>query len=350
MGSAHEASGDKHGALRLTGTRPALTTEDLVEGILSGDRVRLSRAITLVESTRPEHQAQAQDIIQACLPHTGRSLRLGITGVPGVGKSTFIESLGTRLTDAGHRLAVLAVDPSSTRSKGSILGDKTRMAALAADPQAFIRPSPSAGSLGGVARATRETMMLCEAAGYDIVFVETVGVGQSEVAVHAMVDFFLLLALPGAGDELQGIKRGIIEMADTVVVNKADGGNVDRARQARAAYRNALNLFPVPASGRRPPVLLCSAETGAGIDAVWETITEHIEHVKQTGFFDQHRRDQARHWMHQTIEQRLRDDFLADDQVQSALPEIERAVLDGALSSFAAAQQLLEIFYRSEGP
>ena len=243
-----------------------------VDGILKGDRVALSKAITLVESALPKHQELAQQIIAACLPHSGKALRLGITGVPGAGKSTFIEALGMYLCRKDHKLAVLAIDPSSQRSKGSILGDKTRMEELSIHPNAFIRPSASAGTLGGVARKTRETVILCEAAGYDTIFIETVGVGQSETAVHSMVDFFLLILISGAGDELQGIKRGIMEMADGIAVNKADGDNVLRAERAAAECRTALHLFPMPDSGRETKVLTCSSLTGLNVDAVWHTI------------------------------------------------------------------------------
>lgn len=309
-----------------------------------GDRIALSRAITLVESTRPDHREQAQEIIDRCLPHAGDSIRVGVTGVPGVGKSTFIEALGTRLTEVGQRLAVLAIDPTSERSRGSILGDKTRMERLAADENAFIRPSPTAGTLGGVARKTRETIFLCEAAGYETIFVETVGVGQAEITVHSMVDFFLLLALTGAGDELQGIKRGIVEMADAIAITKADGDNKEKAENTRMAYERALQLFPPTESGWQPVVHTCSALTGDGIEAVWETIESYEKRARETGFFDQRRQEQARHWMHQTIEHRLREEFLSNKAVQEVLSEIEAQVIDGTLSSFAAAEKLLSLY------
>ena len=331
-------------SLKQARRRTQLSAEQYVDGILSNDRVVLSQAITLIESTRPAHQDLARQIVEACLPHADGAIRVGITGVPGVGKSTFIEALGRMVTAQDHRLAVLTIDPSSLQSGGSILGDKTRMPRLAADPKAFIRPSPTAGSLGGVAGTTRETMILCEAAGYDVVFVETVGVGQSEIAVHAMVDFFLLLMLAGAGDELQGIKRGIIEMADALAITKADGENVTAAKQARGVYRNALNLFPPPPSGWRPKVLTCSAVTGEGMDTVWDTIQSYVEQTQKSGYFEQHRREQARHWMRQTIEQALRSHFYADDAIRNALPAIEQQVLNGEISSFAAAQQLLSLY------
>lgn len=322
------------------------SVDDFVEGILEGDRVILSQAITLVESTRTEHQQKGQAIIDRCLPHTGDSIRIAITGVPGVGKSTFIEALGMRLIDHGRHLAVLAVDPTSERTKGSILGDKTRMGALASSDNAFIRPSPTAGSLGGVARKTRETILLCEAAGFDTVFVETVGVGQSETTVHSMVDFFLLLALAGAGDELQGIKRGIVEMADAIVINKADGKNQQAAQRAQSDYQNALHLFPPTESGWTPPVLTCSALTGDGIAAVWDTVERYRAHAESTGYLQTRRQRQARYWMHQTIEHRLKEDFFGHPDVKAAIDAIESEVMDGSTSSFAAAERLIRI-YRS---
>ena len=335
--------------LKASPKRKRLSVETYVNGVRAGDRVVLGQAITLIESTRPEHQAIAQQIIEQCLPHTGRSIRVGITGVPGVGKSTFIEALGTHLTARGHRLAVLTIDPSSARTKGSILGDKTRMPLLAADPNAFIRPSPTAGSLGGVARTTRETIYLCEAAGFDIVFVETVGVGQSEVAVHAMVDFFLLLMLAGAGDELQGIKRGIVEMADALVVTKADGANVEKANEARREYRNALTLFPPKESAWWPKVLTCSAFSGEGIDGVWKTVEAHRAHTQANGFFETNRQQQARHWMLQTITHHLRAHFFAHPRVKEAMALIEKEVIDGKISSFAAAQKLIALYQGAAG-
>ncbi len=318
--------------------------EELVERLRDGDRVALARAITLVESTRPEHHAQALEIIERCMPYTGRSLRVGISGAPGAGKSTLIEALGTRLTRAGHRLAVLAIDPSSTRTRGSILGDKTRMPRLSADPNAFIRPSPSSGSLGGVARTTRETILLCEAAGHDLLFIETVGVGQSETTAHSMVDFFLVLALAGAGDELQGIKRGILELADAVVITKADGANREAALHARRLYQRALRLFPPPPSGWRPPVLTCSALTGEGLDELWETIDRYRTEMTASGYFEENRRRQAGDWMRQTIEHRLLDHFYHHPDVRTHLPAFEAAVLAGETSPFAAAERLLALY------
>lgn len=323
------------------------TAQEYVEGIKNQDRVMLSRAITLLESTRSDHQDIARTIVDQCLPATENSIRVGITGVPGVGKSTFIEALGTRLAEADHRLAVLTVDPTSERSRGSILGDKTRMGALSSHENAYIRPSPTAGTLGGVARKTRETILLCEAAGYEIIFVETVGVGQSEVKVHSMVDFFLLLALAGAGDELQGIKRGIVEMADAIAINKADGENVAAAENARAEYERALQLLAPPESGWDPPVLTCSARTGDGIKEVWDAVEDYQTHTRDTGYFETQRRRQAQHWLYQTIEQRLQEDFFSDPSVEAARSEMEDAVASGRLSSFAAAERLLRMYSRA---
>jgi LAO/AO transport system kinase len=328
-------------------TRTSKTIDEYVEGIRTRDRVVLSQAITLLESTRPEHQEKARAILDRVLPDTGDAIRVAVTGVPGVGKSTFIESLGTRLVEDGHHLAVLTIDPSSERSKGSILGDKTRMGALAARDDVYVRPSPTAGTLGGVARKTRETIFLCEAAGFDVVLVETVGVGQSEVKVRSMVDFFLLLALAGAGDELQGIKRGIVEMADAIAINKADGENRAAAENARAEYEKALHLLGETDSGWDPPVLTCSGQTGEGIDAVWDAVKEFQTQMQDSGYFRTQRRRQARHWMYQTIEQRLRDDFFSHPDVEAKRDEMETAVLDGTLSSFAAAEALLDTYRQS---
>ena len=333
---------------QASGAKALLSVDAYVRGIRRGDRVVLSRAITLLESTKPAHQQRARTVLDRCVPEAGDSLRIGITGVPGVGKSTFIEALGTRLADDGRRIAVLAIDPSSERSKGSILGDKTRMGALASHDNVYIRPSPTSGSLGGVARTTRETILLCEAAGFDTIFVETVGVGQSEITVHSMVDLFLLLALAGAGDELQGIKRGIMEMADAIVINKADGENKRAAQRARQNYRNALHLFPPTDSGWSPPVLTCSAQTGHRIDAVWEMMLDYRDHVQHSGHFQQRRTEQAHYWMQQTIEQRLLRDFFDDARVQEHLPDLKQQVLAGTLSAFAAADRLLDA-YRSPG-
>ncbi|MDE7120487.1 MAG: methylmalonyl Co-A mutase-associated GTPase MeaB [Muribaculaceae bacterium] len=313
----------------------------LVEAIIKGDITALSRAVTLIESTAPAHQAVAREVVEKCLPHSGKSRRIGITGVPGAGKSTSIDAFGMHLLKTGGRLAVLAVDPSSERSKGSILGDKTRMERLSQHPDAFIRPSPSAGSLGGVARKTRETIVLCEAAGYDNIFVETVGVGQSETAVHSMVDFFLLIQIAGAGDELQGIKRGIMEMADGIVINKADGDNIDRARLAQAQYRSALHLFPTPPSGWTPEVLPYSGYFETGVPEVWDMIDRYFAFVDKNGYFDERRRQQARYWMFETIDNELRRRFYDDPLRSGRIAQAERLVLSNRLSPFQAAWQLL---------
>ncbi len=328
--------------------RPKLTAQEYLAGILAGDVSILSQAITLVESSLPEHSAMAQEIVEASLPHASKSVRIGITGVPGAGKSTFIEAMGKYLTSKGHRLAVLAVDPSSERSSGSILGDKTRMETLAVDPRAYIRPSPSAGSLGGVARKTRESAVLCEAAGYDVLFIETVGVGQSETAVHSMTDFFLLIQIAGAGDELQGIKRGIMEMADTIAINKADGDNMERATMAMALYKNALHLFPKTVSGWHPQVLTCSSYTSAGIPQVWETITKYMKLVKENGFFEHKRRAQSKYWMSEFIDYRLKRHFALSPEVVRQKADLERKVLEGEMSPFTAAEALLDSYFGAE--
>jgi LAO/AO transport system kinase len=321
-----------------------LSVQQYVDGILNGDITILSQAVTLVESSKPEHQELAQEIIVKCLPFSGNSVRIGITGVPGVGKSTFIEAMGKYITSKGQKLAVLAIDPSSERTKGSILGDKTRMEDLSIDPLAYIRPSPSAGSLGGVARKTRETIILCEAAGYDHIFIETVGVGQSETAVHSMVDFFLLLMLAGAGDELQGIKRGIMEMADAITINKADGNNIEKAGLARVQYMNALHLFPATESGWKPKVLTCSAYLKTGISEIWETVDEYLGHVKNNGYFQHRRNEQSKFWMYETINEQLRNDFYQNEQMSALLEESEKKVLKEEVSSFVAAKKLLDYY------
>ncbi len=324
--------------------RPVPTVSEIVEGILKGDVTMLSRGVTLVESVNPDHYAKAQEVIEKCLPYTGNSRRIGITGVPGAGKSTSIDTFGLHVLKDGGKLAVLAIDPSSERTKGSILGDKTRMERLAVHPKTFIRPSPSAGSLGGVARKTRETIVLCEAAGYNNVFVETVGVGQSETAVHSMVDFFLLIQLAGTGDELQGIKRGIMEMADGIVINKADGDNVDRANLAATQFRSALHLFPPTASGWVPEVLTYSGYFDLGIDKVWDMIDRYFAFVKENGYFDTKRHQQARYWMYETIDSRLRSAFYDNPAVAELLRKLEQGVLDNRLSSFIAAREALDFY------
>ena len=320
------------------------TTTEFIEGIFQGNIAILSRAVTLLESSIDKHQRQAQKIIEKCLPHAGKSVRIGITGAPGAGKSTSIDLFGMYLIQKGHKLAVLAIDPSSVRTKGSILGDKTRMEALSREKNAFIRPSPSAGSLGGVARKTRETIILCEAAGFDTIFVETVGVGQSETAVHSMVDFFLLIQLAGTGDELQGIKRGIMEMADGIVINKADGDNIERANMAASHFRNALHLFPPTDSGWIPKVLTYSAHNNVGIDQIWEMIDEYIVYTKANGYFEQKRNEQAKYWMYESIHNRLLSVFYQHPNITKLLPQIEQKVLNNEVSSFIAAKHLLDLF------
>ncbi len=330
---------------RVHARRPQLTANDYVEGILKGNVSILGRAVTLVESRAEAHQALAQEVIEKCLPYTGNSRRIGITGVPGAGKSTSIDVFGLHVLRQGGKLAVLAIDPSSERTKGSILGDKTRMEKLSQHPDAFIRPSPSAGSLGGVARKTRETIMLCEAAGYNNIFVETVGVGQSETAVHSMVDFFLLIQLAGTGDELQGIKRGIMEMADGIVINKADGDNVDRANLAAAQFRNALHLFPPTPSKWMPEVICYSGYYELNIDKVWDMIDRYFEYVKKTGYFQHKRNEQAKYWMLETINERLRHDFYSRPEIRALLEQKEMRVLNNEQSSFTAAQDVLDRYY-----
>jgi LAO/AO transport system kinase len=327
-----------------------LTVDEAEAGIAAGDRGVLARAITLVESTRADDRERAEELVTRILPRTGKSLRVGISGVPGVGKSTFIEALGKKLTgERGHKVAVLAVDPSSALSGGSILGDKTRMPALAADPRAFIRPSPAADKLGGVARRTREAMLLCEAAGYDVVLVETVGVGQSETEVASMVDFFLLLLLPGAGDELQGIKRGIVEIADAVAVNKADGDNVPRAKLAAREISSALHYLRHRVPAWTPRATTVSALTGEGLDELWATVLEHRGALEASGDLARVRREQAKRWMWSIIEERLLDGLRADPKVAAHLGGIERSVEEGALSPERAARQVLADFLGRTG-
>lgn len=327
--------------------KKALSTDDYVEGILAGNITVLSQAITLVESHNPSHYEQAQQIIERCLPYAGESVRLGITGVPGAGKSTFIEAIGGMVAGMGHKLAVLAIDPSSERSGGSILGDKTRMESISGNPDIYIRPSPSAGSLGGVARKTRETIVLCEAAGFDVIFIETVGVGQSETAVHSMVDMFMLLQISGAGDELQGIKRGIMEMADIIAINKADGENVHKAELAKSHIANALMLFPTPDSAWRPQVFTCSAVTGAGLEEIWGNIEEYISYVKTNGYFTSNRHRQSKYWMYESIGKALQESFYRNAEIEEALPDYEKRVLEDKISSFIAAKELLGKYFDS---
>ena len=325
--------------------RKLLSPEKYVEGISSGNRTLLSQAITLIESALPAHQEVAQEIIRQCLPLSGNSVRVGITGVPGVGKSTFIEAFGKHLTSKGQKIAVLAIDPSSSRSRGSILGDKTRMEELSVDDNAFIRPSPSAGSLGGVARKTRETIILCEAAGFNTILVETVGVGQSEIAVHSMVDFFLLLMIGGAGDELQGIKRGIMEMADAVVINKADGDNLNRVNVAMAELRSALHYFPPTESGWQPVCEACSAITKNGIAKVEEVIDNYVNFTKANGYFDQRRLQQSKQIMMTVIDQALHDHFYQQPEIKKMLLKTEAELNQEKISAYVAAQQLLKKYF-----
>lgn len=321
-----------------------LTVEDYVRGVRSGDSAILARAITLVESSNRVHRVMAQEVVLGLLPHSGGSHRVGITGVPGVGKSTFIDQLGVNLTAAGRRVAVLAVDPTSSRSGGSILGDKTRMERLAVDPNAFIRPSPAGSTLGGVARATRETILLCEAAGYDVVLVETVGVGQSETVVADMVDFFLVLMLAGAGDDLQGIKKGVLELADMVAINKADGDNVERAELAAADYRSALHLMRPASPNWSPPVLTCSGLSDLGLPELWEQIEVHRAKLGATGELDERRRLQQVRWMWSMLDDRLRDDLRSNDDVTERLERLEARVRSGELTATMAVDEVWELY------
>lgn len=324
--------------------RRALSLADYRDGVRAGDRAVLARAITLVESTRADHRRLAGELLTALMPFTGGGTRVGVTGIPGVGKSTFIDALGTTLTARGHRVAVLAVDPSSERTGGSILGDKTRMGALAVDDRAFIRPSPTSGTLGGVASRTRETMLLCEAAGFDVVFVETVGVGQSETVVAQMTDFFLVLMIAGAGDELQGIKRGLMELADLIAVNKADGDGVVGARRAASAYRSALALLHGPDAAWRPRVVTCSAVARSGLEAIWDIVGEHRAAMTASGELARRRQRQALRWMWTLVEQGLREGFEAHAAVSAALPELQEQVASGTLAPPLAAARLLAAF------
>ncbi|MGM9855335.1 MAG: methylmalonyl Co-A mutase-associated GTPase MeaB [Muribaculaceae bacterium] len=328
--------------------RRLLSADEYVDGILKGNITVLGQAVTLVESHNPDHYALAQEVIEKCLPHAGRSVRIGITGVPGAGKSTSIDAFGLHVLKDGGKLAVLAIDPSSERSNGSILGDKTRMEKLSVHPDAFIRPSPSAGSLGGVARKTRETIVLCEAAGFDKIFVETVGVGQSETAVHSMVDFFLLIQLAGTGDELQGIKRGIMEMADGIVINKADGDNIDRARLAQAQFRNALHLFPLPPSGWTPEVLTYSGYYEIGIPEVWDMIYRYFDFVKKNGYFEEKRRQQEKYWMYESINEHLKAHFYNNPVIEEMLAAKQKLVLEAKQSSFMAAADVLNYYFSNK--
>ena len=325
--------------------RKTYTVSEYVEGIRNGNISLLSQAVTLVESANPDHYALAQEVIEKCVPYSGNSLRIGITGVPGAGKSTSIDSFGVHLVKEGYKVAVLAIDPSSEISKGSILGDKTRMERLSIEKHAFIRPSPSAGSLGGVARKTRESVILCEAAGFDRIIIETVGVGQSETAVHSMVDFFLLLQLAGTGDELQGIKRGIMEMADGIAINKADGDNIPKANLAQSHFKNALHLFPLPESGWAPKVLTYSGYYEIGIKEVWNMIDEYISFVKGNGYFDHKRNSQAKYWLYETINEQIKNHFYNNAKVKTYLEVLENQVLESQKTSFTAAKEILDLYF-----
>lgn len=315
-----------------------------MKGIKDGNRTILSQAITLIESSNSEYRKLGQEVLEEVMPLTGNSVRIGITGVPGVGKSTFIEAIGNRFLEKGEKLAVLAIDPTSSRTKGSILGDKTRMATLSNHKNAYIRPSPTSGTLGGVAQTSRETMLLCEAAGFTTIFIETVGVGQSETTVHNMVDMFLLLMLAGAGDELQGIKRGIMEMADLIAINKAEEENKKASERARQEYKNAMSLFPPAPSKWKTPVVTCSALKGDGLDVVEEKIIDYLNHIKENNYFYNRRQEQSAWWMHETIRERLTTEFYENPDIKHKLSEIEKQVNSGEISSFAAAERLMEIY------
>ncbi|USD24331.1 methylmalonyl Co-A mutase-associated GTPase MeaB [Flagellimonas marinaquae] len=319
-----------------------LSADVLAQGIFNGNKAMLAKAITLLESTRPAHFEKANTVIEKCLARPTNSIRLGITGVPGVGKSSFIESLGTTLTEQGNKVAVLAVDPTSSLSKGSILGDKTRMETLAKDSNAFIRPSPSGTSLGGVAQKTRESIILCEAAGYNVILVETVGVGQSEIAVHSMVDFFLLLKLSGAGDELQGIKRGIMEMADAIAINKADGSNLEHAKLAMTEFSRALHLYPPKANGWTPKVMKCSAMEKTGIEEIWEMVQRFVEHNRKNGFFEKNRQLQNKNWFLQTVDEYIKQFFHQKETFKKEQAKFLIEIEENKISPFYAAKLLLD--------
>lgn len=325
-------------------TPKRLTAQEYTKGILAADRLVLSRAITVIESNLPSDVQLASEVLESILPHSGKSKRIGITGVPGVGKSTFIEAFGDYVTSQGSKLAVLTIDPSSQLSKGSILGDKTRMEQLARNRNAFIRPSASGSALGGVSNKTREVMLLCEAAGFDVIFIETVGVGQSETLVHGMVDFFLLLMLAGAGDELQGIKKGIMEMADAVVINKADGENIKAAKRARMEYQNALHLFPAANSGWVPQVKTCSAIQKEGLEDIWEMVLKHHSKLKANGVFEENRKVQNVSWMKENISSLLEQEFYANPTVKESLAQITEAVKNGETPALNAARKLVDKF------
>ena len=328
--------------------RKKLTVDDYVEGVMTGDRTILGRAITLVESNAKGHIDLAQEMLKKLLPHTGNSVRIGVTGVPGAGKSTFIEAFGNALCEQGKRIAVLAVDPSSSISRGSILGDKTRMETLARRPEAFIRPSPTGGTLGGIARKSRETMLVCEASGFDVILVETVGVGQSETAVRAMVDFFLLMLIAGAGDELQGLKKGIMELADAVVINKADGDNKIRAEAARSEFNRILHYLQPATRGWETRAYTCSALAGEGVTDIWSIVETFVERTKETGAFDDRRRTQTIEWVHTMVMDYLRSSFYAHPKVKEEMPVIEKAIVGGSLLPTQAVNKLVRIYEGTE--
>jgi LAO/AO transport system kinase len=334
----------KEAAARLQSRKQEADTQAIIDGIAASDITALSQAITLVESTRVEDEIRAGELVESCLKQTTPGIRVGITGVPGAGKSTFIETLGLYLLDQGHRVAILAVDPSSSLSKGSILGDKTRMQELSRSPNAFIRPSAAGDSLGGVTKKTRESITLCEAAGFDVILVETVGVGQSEVAVHGMVDFFLLLKIAGAGDELQGIKRGIMEMADAVVINKADGANLEAAKKAEGIFRSALHLYPPKDNGWSPPVMRCSSTQGSGISEIWKMIATYAASTREDGSFEKKRTSQNLHWLTQRIESALTSNFYRDPEIQKAFEGFKSRVIQNEVSPGRAANELLQLY------
>jgi LAO/AO transport system kinase len=344
MQRLHGNATSLHTISSIDNMKRRLTKEQYIDGVLAGDRVVLSRAITLIESQLPQDKDLAQLVLEAVLPHTGKAVRLGITGVPGVGKSTFIESFGQYVTSLGKPLAVLAIDPSSQLTKGSILGDKTRMEILSCNPLAYIRPSPAGASLGGVAHKTRETMLLCEAAGFEVIVIETVGVGQSETIVKGMVDFFLLLMLAGAGDELQGIKKGIMEMADALAITKADGDNKTKATRAKVEYQGALHLFPPTGNGWYPKVTTCSAVDGSGIGEIWDLVENHRQITTENGFFASNRQMQHLEWMHAYIKQTLEERFYLNHEVAAMLPTVETAVKQGKRLPIHAAKELLQLF------
>jgi LAO/AO transport system kinase len=323
------------------------STSEFLEQLLDGNISYLGRAITLIESSHPKHIKMAQDLLELCLPHANKSERIGITGVPGVGKSTFIETFGKQFTNKGRKVAVLAIDPSSSLHKGSILGDKTRMEQLVKDPNAFIRPSPNGNTIGGIARKTRESIILCEAAGFDTIIIETTGVGQSEIAVHSMVDFFLLLKLAGAGDELQGIKRGIIEMADALVINKADKEGIKQAELAKTEFNRALHLFPPKKSSWHPQITLCSSIYNEGIDQIFKMVAQYFSLIKKNGYFDIQRNDQNNYWLIETINQELKSDFFNQTIIKQALKKYKNDVRNLKTTPFKAAAELIKLSKKS---